>query len=147
MTSPLSTVSLVLELLSWIGVTVGTVLLIAGVARRVAFSGWIKAIAVIVPAREGESKLFRWLGADGHLYELPADTAETAHLEVGDDVELSVNPRRPEQARTDEAHIEGRSLRSVGWLFLGIGIAAVALSLVLMLMLMLMLMPMLMLAE
>lgn len=132
MTSPLATVSLVLELLSWIGITVGTVLLIAGYARRVAFSGWIKVLAVIVSDGQGDGKLFRWLGADGNLYELPADTAETAHLEIGDDVELSVNPRRPEQARTDEAHIEGRSMRGVGWLFLGIGIAAVVLSLVLM---------------
>ncbi len=131
MTSPLSTVSMVLELLSWIGIAVGAALLIAGYARRVAFSGWVKAIAVIVPAHEGEGRLFRWLGVDGHLYELPADTAETAHLAIGDDVELSVNPRRPEQARTDEAHIEGRTLRRVGWLFLGIGIAAVALSFVL----------------
>jgi hypothetical protein len=132
MTSPLATVSLVLELLSWIGITVGTALLIAGYARRLAFSGWVKAIAVIVPAPEGEGTVFRWLGIDGYLYELPADTAETVHLEVGDDVEISVNPRRPEQARTDEAHLEGRTIRRVGWLLLGIGVAAVVLSLVLM---------------
>jgi F0F1-type ATP synthase membrane subunit c/vacuolar-type H+-ATPase subunit K len=132
MMSPLATVSLVLELLSWIGITVGTALLIAGYARRLAFSGWVKAIAVIVPAAEGEGTVFRWLGDDGHLYELPADTAETVHLEVGDDVELSVNPRRPEQARTDEAHLEGRTLRRTGWLVLGIGVAAVVLSLILM---------------
>ncbi len=132
MTSPLATVSLVLELLSWIGITVGTALLIAGYARRLAFSGWVKAIAVIVPAPEGEGTVFRWLGIDGYLYELPADTAETVHLEVGDDVEISVNPRRPEQARTDEAHLEGRTIRRTGWLLLGIGVAAVVLSLVLM---------------
>ena len=132
MTSPLATVSLVLELLSWIGITVGIALLIAGYARRLAFSGWVKAIAVIVPAPEGEGTVFRWLGIDGYLYELPADTAETVHLEVGDDVEISVNPRRPEQARTDEAHLEGRTIRRVGWLLLGIGVAAVVLSLVLM---------------
>ena len=132
MTSPLATVSLVLELLSWIGITVGTALLIAGYARRLAFSGWAKAIAVIVPAPEGEGTVFRWLGIDGYLYELPADTAETGHLEVGDDVEISVNPRRPEQARTDEAHLEGRTIRRVGWLLLGIGVTAVVLSLVLM---------------
>lgn len=132
MTSPLATVSLVLELLSWIGITVGIALLIAGYARRLAFSGWVKAIAVIVPAPEGEGTIFRWLGIDGYLYELPADTAETVHLEVGDDVEISVNPRRPEQARTDEAHLEGHTIRRVGWLLLGIGVAAVVLSLVLM---------------
>ncbi|SMG40085.1 DUF3592 domain-containing protein [Agreia pratensis] len=139
MTTPLDAASLVLELLSWIGLGLGVPLLIAGYVRRLAFSGWTETMAVIVArhptpdAPHGdvvEPHVFRWLGDDGHLYELPADTEETAHLVEGDDVTVFVNPRRPEQARTDPAHREGHLLRLLGYIFTGVGAASVVLSIV-----------------
>jgi hypothetical protein len=134
MTTPLDAASLVLELLSWIGLIIGIPLLIAGYLRRLAFSGWTETMAVIVPDARGDrseqTTIFRWLGDDGHLYELPADTEETAHLSEGDDVMVFVNPRRPEQARTDPAHREGHVLRLLGYVFLGVGVLSVILSIV-----------------
>jgi hypothetical protein len=139
MTTPLDAASLVLELLSWIGLIIGIPLLIAGYLRRLAFSGWTETMAVIVARqpvpdargdRSEQTTIFRWLGDDGHLYELPADTEETAHLSEGDDVMVFVNPRRPEQARTDPAHREGHVLRLLGYVFLGVGVLSVILSIV-----------------
>jgi hypothetical protein len=132
MPTPIDAASLVLELLSWIGIATGVVLLIAGYLRRLAMSGWIETTGVIVVDSGHEAgRSFRWLGDDGNLYDLPADTEETAHLEVGDDVLVYVNPRRADQARTDTAHHEGRPLRLLGWILFGVGIASVAISLVL----------------
>jgi hypothetical protein len=139
MTSGLDAASLVLELLSWIGLCLGLPLLLAGYLRRLAFSGWTQTMAVVVARHpvpdaarhDAETPhLFRWLGEDGHLYELPADTEETAHLAEGDDITVFVNPRRPEQARTDPAHREGHLLRVLGYIFTGIGILSIALSIV-----------------
>lgn len=139
MTTGLDAASLVLELLSWIGLIIGIPLLIAGYVRRLAFSGWTETMAVIVarhpvpdaPGDDAEdAHVFRWLGEDGHLYELPADTEETAHLVEGDDIMVFVNPRRPEQARTDPAHREGHLLRLLGYIFLGVGVLSVVLSIV-----------------
>ncbi|KQM57113.1 DUF3592 domain-containing protein [Agreia sp. Leaf210] len=139
MTTPLDAASLVVELLSWIGLCLGIPLLIAGYVRRLAFSGWTETMAVIVARRPvpdaprgdtDDTHVFRWLGDDGHLYELPADTEETAHLVEGDDVTVFVNPRRPEQARTDPAHREGHLLRLLGYIFAGVGVVSVVLSIV-----------------
>jgi len=139
MTTPLDAASLVLEVLSWVGLIIGVPLLIGGYVRRLAFSGWTETMAVIVsrqpiPDAPGDDSsaahVFRWLGDDGHLYELPADTEETAHLEEGDDVTVFVNPRRPDQARTDPAHREGHLLRLLGFIFLGVGVLSVVLSIV-----------------
>jgi hypothetical protein len=139
MTTPLDAASLVLELLSWIGLCLGVPLLLAGHLRRLAFSGWNETMAVIVAGRPAPDahgtdptrpRLFRWLGDDGHLYELPADTEETEHLDEGDDVTVFVNPRRPEQARTGPTRREGHLLRLLGWIFVGIGAASVILSIV-----------------
>jgi hypothetical protein len=139
MTTGLDAASLVLELFSWIGLCLGLPLLLAGYLRRLAFSGWTQTMAVIVarhpvPDAPGadvhDTHVFRWLGEDGHLYELPADTEETAHLAEGDDVTVFVNPRRPEQARTDPAHREGHLLRLLGFIFVAIGVLSVVLSIV-----------------
>jgi hypothetical protein len=139
MTTPLDAASLVLELLSWIGLIIGVPLLIAGYVRRLFFTGWTETMAVVVTLRpvpdaprdpSTDVTVFRWLGTDGHLYELPADTEETAHLSEGDDVTVFVNPRRPEQARTDPAHREGHVLRLLGYIFLGVGVVSVAASIV-----------------
>ncbi|CAD6002994.1 DUF3592 domain-containing protein [Agreia sp. COWG] len=131
MTTPLDAASLVVEVLSWVGLVIGIPLLIAGYLRRLAYSGWVEAMAVVVARDEEGATLFRWLGTDGHLYELPADTEETRHLQVGDDVAVYTNPRRPEQARTDPAHREGHLLRLLGAVFTGIGVVSVAVSIVL----------------
>jgi hypothetical protein len=138
MTSGLDAASLVLELFSWIGLSLGLPLLLAGYLRRLAFSGWTQTMAVVVarnpvpdaPRDDDTPHLFRWLGEDGHLYELPADTEETAHLVEGDDVTVYVHPRRAEQARTDSPHREGHVLRLLGCIFTGIGVLSVVLSIV-----------------
>jgi hypothetical protein len=136
MTSGLDAASLVLELFSWIGLCLGLPLLLAGYLRRLAFSGWTQTMAVIVarhPVPDSPADtlhLFRWLGEDGHLYELPADTEETAHLVEGDDIVVFVKPRRPEQARTDPPHHEGHLLRLLGYVFSGIGLLSVVASIV-----------------
>jgi hypothetical protein len=131
MPTPLAAASLVLELLSWIGIVLGVILLLAGYLRRLAMSGWIETMGVIVAADHEVGRSFRWLGDDGNLYDLPADTVETSHLAVGDDVLVYVNPRRADQARTDTAHHDGRPLRVMGWILLGVGLASVGISLLL----------------
>ena len=139
MTTPLDAASLVLELLSWIGLCLGVPLLLAGYLRRLAFSGWVETMAVIVSARpvpdatgpaDDSARFFRWLGRDGHLYELPADTEESAHLEVGDDLTIYVNPRRADQGRTDPPRRAGHLLRLLGWIFVALGLGSVVLSIV-----------------
>jgi hypothetical protein len=139
MTTPLDAASLVVELLSWIGLIIGSPLLIAGYMRRLAFRGWTETMAVIVarhpnpdaPRSDADhTHVFRWLGDDGHLYELPADTQETEQLDEGDDVTVFVNPRRPGQARTGPANKEGHVLRLLGYIFLGVGVLSVVLSIV-----------------
>jgi hypothetical protein len=139
MTTPLDAASLVLEVLMWIGLGLGVPLLVAGYLRRLAFSAWLETTAVIVSPKpvpdapgpaDDSAHVFRWLGQDGHLYELPADTEESAHLEVGDDLTIYVNARRADQARTDSPQRAGHLLRLLGGIFVGLGLGSAVLSIV-----------------
>ena len=124
MNDPIDAVSLITEVLSWIGVVTGIVLVVAGFVRRAVFSGWQQTLGVVVIDGRGE-RVYRWLGDDGVLYEAPANDDETQVLEPGDDVTVYVNPRDPSVGRVDDPSHEGRALRTTGWILLGLGVVSI----------------------
>ncbi|WP_368496940.1 sortase [Herbiconiux sp. A18JL235] len=130
MDDPIDAVSLITEVLSWIGVVTGIVLVVAGLIRRAVFTGWQQTLGVVVIDGRGE-RVYRWLGDDGVLYEAPANDDETQVLEPGDDVSVYVNPRDPSVGRVDDPSHEGRALRTTGWILLGLGVVAIVVQFVL----------------
>ena len=142
MVSSLSIVSLILELLSWLGISLGVLALIAGYARRAASQRWLRTEAIIAsptaaeqdPDTEDQGFAFRWLAPDGRIYSAAADTHETEHLDVGTDVSIRVHPRHFDLARTDDLSHDGRALRIAGWILMVVGIASVIVQLLLELM-------------
>lgn len=130
MDDPIDAVSLITEVLSWIGVVTGIVLVVAGFVRRAVFSGWQQTLGVVVIDGRGE-RVYRWLGDDGVLYEAPANDDETQVLEPGDDVTVYVNPRDPSVGRVDDPSHEGRALRTTGWILLGLGVVSIVVQFVL----------------
>ncbi len=124
MDDPIDALSLITEVLSWIGVVAGIVLVVAGYIRRAVFTGWQQTLGVVVIDGRGE-RVYRWLGDDGVLYEAPAHDDETQVLEPGDDVTVYVNPRDPSVGRVEDPSHEGRALRTTGWILLGLGVVAI----------------------
>jgi len=124
MQDPISALSLITEIFSWIGLATGAVLVVVGYLRRAFFLGWTETLGVVVLDANGDV-VYRWLGDDGVLYEAPAIDDETQVLEPGDDVTVHVNPRDPSVGRTDDPKHEGRAFRTTGWILLGLGLASI----------------------
>lgn len=131
MDSPADVVSLVLELVTWVTLVPGAVLLTVGYLRRSIAGGYEKTWGVIIPSPAGSTHpWFRWLDESRELQSapLPADADES--LELGDEITVYIDRRRPDRARLDDPKADGRPLRVVGWILLAVGSAAAFIQLI-----------------
>lgn len=123
--------ALVLELLTWVGLVPGIVLLVAGYLRK-AFAGRFQETwGVIVQSPAGTDHLwFRWMDLNRELQSAPVSLDADESLEIGDEVKVYFDPRNPENGRLDHPSADGRVMRIVGWLLVGIGAGAAIVQLV-----------------
>ena len=117
----LSVVSPVVELFGWFGFVVGTPFVLAGTLMRASARRWEETVGVVIPPPGwAHAATARWMDSSGELHEtefadLPIDTPVETELTVHYD------PVRPSRPRLDPPHEDGRALRIVGRVLLGVG--------------------------
>lgn len=126
----LSATALISEILTLIGLVVGTPLFIAGLSVRGFTRRWVPTDGVI--ASSGSATVIRWFDGFGDVHEAPGTTHETHHLVPGDDVRVWFHSRTPSRCRTHDPALDGKALRMTGLILLGTGVAAALLGFVLM---------------
>lgn len=119
---PMIAVALATEVLAWLALPVGIVLVVVGLARRAWAARYEPVQAVITNVREREAKL-RWFsqGAEVHESSSPLTGPIPA---VGDGRTVWVHPSRPESPRLDDPSHDGRALLLLGGILGGIGLLA-----------------------
>ncbi|WP_241984364.1 DUF3592 domain-containing protein [Cryobacterium sp. Hb1] len=128
------------EILTFVGLIIGALLYLVGLSVRGISGRWTRSTAVIAASRtaasstaaSGPATVIRWFDNDGDVHECPADTHETQHLVAGDDVRVWFRDRRPEKCRTHDPDLDGKGLRLIGLVLLGIGVLAGVTGIVLM---------------
>ena len=123
------------EILTFVGLIIGAVLYIVGLSVRGISGRWTRTTAVIAATGAAASEpatVIRWFDDDGDVHECPADTHETHHLVPGDDVRVWFRRRNPERCRTHDPDLDGKGLRLIGLVLLGIGVLAGVAGIVLM---------------
>ena len=117
--------ALVLELLSWVALVPGVILLVVGYARRAFASRFQETWGVIIPSPAGTAHpWFRWMDLGRELRSAPVPMDADESLAVGDEVKVYFDPRNPDHGRLDHPSSDGRLLRILGWVLAGIGAAA-----------------------
>ncbi|WP_241990852.1 DUF3592 domain-containing protein [Cryobacterium gelidum] len=123
-------IGIISEILTLVGLIIGTTLYIVGLSVRGISGRWTRTSAVI--AASGAATVIRWFDDLGDVHECPADTHETHHLVPGDDVRVWFRNRHPERCRTHDPDLDGKGLRLIGLVLLGIGVVAGVAGIVLM---------------
>ena len=123
-------VGIMSEILTLVGLIIGALLYIVGLSVRGISGRWTRTTAVI--AASGSATVIRWFDDDGDVHECPADTHETHHLVPGADVRVWFRNRYPERCRTHDPELDGKGLRLIGLVLLGIGVLAGVTGIVLM---------------
>ncbi|GAB3135971.1 DUF3592 domain-containing protein [Marisediminicola antarctica] len=126
--------ALVLELITWVGLLPGIVLLAAGYIRKAWASRYQETWGVIVQSPAGTDHLwFRWMDLQRELQSAPVSLDADESLELGDEVKVYFDPRNPENGRLDHPSADGRLMRILGWLLVGVGSAAAIVQIVILL--------------
>ncbi|WP_233197894.1 DUF3592 domain-containing protein [Cryobacterium sp. Y57] len=128
------------EILTFVGLIIGALLYLVGLSVRGISGRWTRSTAVIAASRtaasrtaaSGPATVIRWFDNDGDVHECPADTHETQHLVPGDDVRVWFRNSWPEKCRTHDPDLDGKGLRLIGLVLLGIGVLAGVAGIVLM---------------
>ncbi|TQL48092.1 hypothetical protein FB562_1173 [Homoserinimonas aerilata] len=118
-----------LELFSWIGLTLGAACLVVALIIRAVSGRWVETTAVVV--HESGSAAARWLADDGTIHSRPLDPAEAAQLTASDDVMVFVSVVRPERMRLHRRGGGEQTLMFLALLLGGVGIVASVASFVL----------------
>ena len=124
MTSATDAIALVLEVLTWVGLLPGILLLGLGYIRRALASRFEQTWGVIIASPAGtEHPWFRWMDLSRELQSAPVESSDDIPA-LGDEVKVYFDPRNPENGRLDDPAADGRALRVIGWILTGIGIGA-----------------------
>jgi len=126
MTEPLDAIAIVGEVVSWLLLPSGLLLLVIGLARRSWARRYRSAKAVITNVDERDAKL-RWFGDEGDVHETVSPLTGPIPA-VGDARTVWVHPSRPENARLDSPAHDGRALLTLGGILTAVGAIAVAVS-------------------
>jgi hypothetical protein len=107
----LTVISPVVELFGWFGFVVGVPFLLAGAHARHRASRYEETVAVVIPPPAwARAAVARWM-----------DSVET-------EITVHYDPDRPSRPRTDAPHDDGRALRAVGRVLVGVGTACAVAS-------------------
>lgn len=125
MLTPSDAVSLALELLTWLAIVPGLVLLVIGLARRAWANRFEETCGVIVASPAGTNHPWiRWMDLDRQLQSAPIPLPDAAAHAIGDEVTIYFDPRNPENGRLDHPSSDGKVFRVTGVMLLSIGIIA-----------------------
>lgn len=127
-TSVLETLALTLEVVTWVGLVPGVVLLAVGYARRAFALRFEHTWGVVVPSpADAREPSVRWMDRQRELHVAPVPEDPDHPVAVGDEVEVYFDRSNPERGRLDDPAHDGRLLRVLGWVLTGIGaLAAIA---------------------
>ncbi len=128
MKSVLDLVGAIAELLTWVGISLGLLLLLASLVVRAVSGRWIETDAILVDGADEAS--VRWMSADGlHLQHITS--AERSDFAGPDGVRIFYQKRDPDRMRLEAMGHGERVLRLLGLLLFGLGILAFIVSMAL----------------
>ena len=132
--TPSDALSLALELLTWLALIPGIVLLLIGAARRAWANRFEETCGVIIASPAGTSHpWFRWMDLNRELQSAPLPAEQVASHKVGDEVTIFFDPRNPENGRLDHPSADGKVFRVTGVVLVVIGVVAAIIQIVLLL--------------
>lgn len=127
--SPLDSIAIAAEAVSWLALPLGLVLLIAGLVRR-SWSHRYTTVKAVVTALSGHDATLRWFGDAGALHESTEPVTGRIPA-VGDARTVWVHPARPDSLRLDDPAHDGRVMLIVGGILTAVGVIATVASFVL----------------
>ena len=134
MTDPADALALVLELVTWVGIVPGILLLAGGYLRRVVSARYLETWGVVIASPAGTNRpWFRWMDLERELQCAPVPPDTEHPVRVGDEVLVYFDARSPDRARLDDPRMDGKLLRVLGWVLVGVGALAAAAQLVILL--------------
>ncbi|WAB85131.1 hypothetical protein OVN20_06170 [Microcella daejeonensis] len=126
MTEPLDAIALAAEVIAWLTLPIGVVLLAIGFGRRAWANRYRSAKAVITNVDDRDAKL-RWFGEEGEVHETVSPLTGPIPA-VGDARTVWIHPARPGSARLDTPVHDGRALLLLGWILTGVGVIGILVS-------------------
>lgn len=129
MPATLDALSLICEVLTWVGFATGVPLTLVGLIIGRRARRWEETSGVIIDyGAEGHG--LRWMGPGGSLHERAVSVSFT-ETAVQDAVTLYIDRFDPERCRMDSPEHDGRAARMTGWVMIGLGAGAAVVSIAL----------------
>ena len=112
----------ILEMLTWLCLPAGLMLLVyAGILRRF-ISPWVVAEGVVYADASGTG--FRWFDHKYRIHHAPMSPHDIKDMAVGDTLSIYYHPKRPTQWQTAAPEAAGKTAVIVGRLLTGVGTLA-----------------------
>lgn len=125
MTTATDAISLTLELLTYLALLPGALLLTIGLVRRAFSSRLEETWAVVIASPAGtDHPWLRWLDLHREMQTSPVPLDEGPLPTIGEEIRVWVDPRHPDRARLEHPSSDGRFFRVLGYILLGVGIGA-----------------------
>jgi hypothetical protein len=122
----LDVIALVAEVIAWVGLAAGGVLLLAFAFARMADGAWDATEVAVV--ERGDVTMVRWF-ADGRFHERPLEEGEEPKPDSEDGEPLAwVRRRSPERLRFEAASHVPRVLGTLAVILVGLGVVATVVS-------------------
>ncbi len=121
---PLDAISLLLELITWIALVPGILLLLIGYTRRALGSRFEKTWGIVIASPAGtEHPWFRFIDLEREMQTVPVPLSDGILPPVGTEVQVYFDPRNPQHARLADPKADGHAFRLVGVLLTAVGAA------------------------
>lgn len=112
----------ILEMLTWLCLPAGLMLLVyAGILRRFV-DPWVVAEGVVYSDASGTG--FRWFDDKYRIHHAPMSPHDIKDMAVGDTLPIYYHPKRPTRWQTAEPEAAGKTAVVVGRLLTGVGAVA-----------------------
>lgn len=133
MPSALESIGLITEILTWVGLVPGLLLLLAGWIVRHSGVKWCSADGVVF--MDGEGTGFRWFDKQHGFLQARLPVEQERSVVPGSDVLIYYDAHRPMTYRTTPPPERGTILLLLGKILTAVGVAAFVAGLIVMLML------------
>ena len=121
---PIDAISLLLELITWIALVPGLLLLLIGYVRRALGARFEKTWGIVIASPAGtEHPWFRFIDLEREMQIVPVPLADGILPEVGAEVQVYFDPKNPQHARLADPTADGHAFRLVGVLLTAVGAA------------------------